>query len=492
MPIKILKGLLALAICLPIFAHLDEMPIQIWDEARVSANTLEMLQHHNWLVATYNNAPDMWSTKPPLLMWLQAISIKIFGVSELAVRMPSALAALFTCVFIYWFFAKKIKTPMLGAISVLVLITTQGYISLHGARTGDYDSLLTLFTTMYCLYYFLYLEEDKVKYLNAAFACIILAGLTKGVEGMLFIPFLFIYTIFRKKLFSTIKRKQLYVGLGAFIFFVVGYYLLREYYNPGYLKAVQENELGGRFSTVIEGHGEPASFYYDIITADQFKEWAFLLPFGLIAGLFLTDRPLRRLCIYLAGTGLLFFIIISMASTKLSWYTMPICPFMAMVVALFIYSVFIVLKDMVCWEKYFTFNLFPYVFLLIVFATPYRQIMDLVLSPLSDRHYYDDNNNSMVYVLSGILSHGWVQKHMKFAWHGYEGNIYWYREAFKMRGKDIVQADERELQAGDEIAAYQDDVKKYIEAHYEYYVALTHNTVNIYHIHGPKDAVAAK
>jgi len=485
MPARKLWGpLFVLLIALPIFAHLDELPIQIWDEARVSSSSLEMLQTHNWLIGTYNFEPDMWSTKPPLLLWVQVAFFKLFGVSVLAARMPSAIAALVTCLFIYWFAAKKLKQPLIGIISGLVLVTSQGFIALHGSRTGDYDSLLTMFTTMYCIYYFLYIEEQQPRYLLLSFIFITLAGLTKGVEAVMFLPALFLYTAIRRRFISTLKEPRLYIGIAIFLLFVGGFYLLREHYNPGYLKAVQDNELGGRFNAVIEGHEGTVWYYLGRLVYERFNEWYLLCVFGMLVGLFSKDPALRRLTIFSMLCSMFFLVTISLAHTKLWWYIMPATPFLSIIVALFIYNIFMLLGEYFAWEKHLNVNILPYAFLLAVFITPYRHITELVFEPTADPNYYNEGKNQMGFVLSSILSRDWNYQHMKFKWLGYEGNIYWYQLAFKIMGKDITQGDEKDLKPNDNIAVYQDELKQYIEQRYDQHVVLSHGAVNVYNIHG--------
>src|SRR5690349_8049272 len=104
----------------PIFSHLDELPLECWDEARLAMNAHDMHKTGNWIVTTFWNSPDMWNTKPPLMIWLQAICIKIFGENELAIRLPSALAALATCMLLFWFFVKKYGNAMVGLFACVV------------------------------------------------------------------------------------------------------------------------------------------------------------------------------------------------------------------------------------------------------------------------------------------------------------------------------------------------------------------------------------
>jgi len=51
-----------------LFYHLGMMPLQVWDEARLADNALEMATNGLSLITTYDGSPDHWNTKPPLVM----------------------------------------------------------------------------------------------------------------------------------------------------------------------------------------------------------------------------------------------------------------------------------------------------------------------------------------------------------------------------------------------------------------------------------------
>src|SRR5690606_35013342 len=86
--------ILLVIVYFPIFGHLDTFPVKWWDEARNATNAYEMYRTGNWIVATYDYTPDMWNTKPPLLIWIQVFFFKMLGPTVLAIRLPSAFAAL--------------------------------------------------------------------------------------------------------------------------------------------------------------------------------------------------------------------------------------------------------------------------------------------------------------------------------------------------------------------------------------------------------------
>ncbi|MBA3901452.1 MAG: glycosyltransferase family 39 protein, partial [Bacteroidetes bacterium] len=157
----------------PIFSHLNTLPIRIWDESRLALNAYEMAQSGNLIVTSYEGEPDMWNTKPPLMIWMQAGLIKLIGLDELAIRLPSAIAVFFTCITLFIFSLRYLKSFWLGIIGILVLITSSGFVGFHTGRTGDYDAMLAFFIFSYCLFYYLFLEKGGVKYLYAFFAFLI-------------------------------------------------------------------------------------------------------------------------------------------------------------------------------------------------------------------------------------------------------------------------------------------------------------------------------
>ena len=85
------------------FHDLGRFPIFQWDEARYVNNSIEVPTLGNWFHFTMDGAIDTWNFKPPLVLWLQALSMQVFGMNEWAVRLPSALAGVGMAVLLYWF-----------------------------------------------------------------------------------------------------------------------------------------------------------------------------------------------------------------------------------------------------------------------------------------------------------------------------------------------------------------------------------------------------
>ena len=486
MSIKPRIGLLLviLIISIPIFSRLDTLSIRIWDEGRLANSAVEMYQTGNPLVVTYGFEPEMWSTKHPLLIWLQVLSLKIFGLNDLAFRMPTALSAVFTCLFLYWFAVKKIKSPWIGILSALVLTTCPGYVMIHGIRTGDYDATLVFFTTLYTIFFFLFLEEERKKYFWLTITFMICAVLTKGVAGVLFLPGLLIYIIYKKKITSVTKMPQLYLGVFVFLFFTVGYYLLREQYNPGYIDAVMENELGGRFSKTLEGHSYNRMYYFSYLGGEGFKPWYILCLMGIVLGVVSKEKFIRDITVFILITCLSFLVVISMGETKLYWYTMPMYPLMAISVAVFIYTVACILNNTEWWKQYLSRNLLPYVFMLLLCIGPYIDMQKYVLEVRDPGHGEDDMSN----VFKKVMTDGYpYSTKMTAIFFDYQSGLEWYLKVFNLRNVPITKSMEVWGLENEQLAiTYNDGVKKLIEENYEAHVVSQENNVTIYQIHGKK------
>jgi len=275
-----------------LFIGLDiaERPIALWDESRLAVNALEMRQRGFSLVTTYGFAPDLWNTKPPLLIWLQAGAIDLFGAREWAIRLPSLLAAVATAGLTLRFAWRLSASLFVMAIAGLALVVSGGFYGYHAAMTGDYDALLALFVTGYLLLLFELLHRRRPSAVPVIACGLLVAAacLTKGVAGLVPGAGVAVYVLARwrwRRLFETP-----WYGLAALLAVAIvgGFYAAREATAAGYLGAVMTNELGGRYLHGLGGHTWPA-YYYPQMLAELFAFGpAFALP------LLATALPWRR------------------------------------------------------------------------------------------------------------------------------------------------------------------------------------------------------
>lgn len=470
--------LLAIILYFPIFQHLKSLPIVLWDESRLAVNAYEMQKNGDLIVTHYEGAPDLWNTKPPLMIWCQAACMKLFGINEFSVRLPSAIAALITCFLLLFLSVKYLKNYWLGIIASLVLITSQGYIDPHASRTGDYDALYTMFMIAQAFCFFLYIEHSQKKYLYLFFASLTLAVLTKSVAGIFFIPGFFLFSLISKKFTTLLKTKELYIGLGIFLCFTLGYYFLREYQNPGFIRAVYYNELGGRYLNTLEGHHEPFWFYFESIFTFYFAPWYFLIPLGVLTGCFSKEKKMAKLSLFLFIVVVSFLFVISIAQTKLIWYLIPAYPLLAIIASVFIYLIFNLLREGSFIKNKMVSLLIPYVFLISLFWMPYQNIFNKTYKPI--------NYDKATYGLSYFLRDGLLGKYdlsNSYVLHeGYHAHILFYLNILNDKGSNIHFKAQNQLKAGDKIIADQENIHHFIQNNYDYNMINACDHVVMYHI----------
>jgi 4-amino-4-deoxy-L-arabinose transferase-like glycosyltransferase len=310
-------------------------PIVVWDESRLAVNALEMSRRGFSLVTTFGFQPDLWNTKPPLLIWLEAGSIDLFGPSEWALRLPSFLAALATVGLVMRFAWRLSRSRLVALAAPTILLFSPGYFGAHAAHSADYESLLCLFTTAYLLALFEVLHEKRpgpgrVLVCGLLVAC---ACLTKGVAGLMPGVGVFAYVVARGR-WPRLFRTPWY-GLAGLIVLVLvgGFFLLRERAAPGYLAAMMSNDLGGRYIQGKNGHINPW-YYYLQYTLEQFSLGPLLLL--LFVAPFLRWKPTKSAAFLtyanFVAVGLL--LAYSLSRTKIYWYMVPIYPIVSIALAI--------------------------------------------------------------------------------------------------------------------------------------------------------------
>lgn len=324
--------LLLAAVSLPLLRGLELLPVQRWDEARFALGAFEMSQRRDPIVATIRGEPDTANLKPPLQYWVLMASTAVIGPGTMALRLPSAAAAIATALLLLAVSAGHLRRPLLGAVAALVLVTSPGYAGHHIARTGDADALLVLWLTAGILALYLWLEagarsDDRRLWLAAA--AFALALLTKGVAALLPLPGVALGAVLLGRGRQAVRCRRLWLAAAAAVAPLLVWYPLREAAAPGYLANVLASEIG-RMTVTVEEHLHPAGFYLRGLAWGRFLPWLYLLPLPLLVPL---EARVRRLALFAAAVAAGHLAVISASSTKLTWYDAPFYPMAALVVA---------------------------------------------------------------------------------------------------------------------------------------------------------------
>ena len=292
---------LFLLVC-AIFLYWDvaRSPIVLWDKSRNIVSALEMHRTGLGLVTTYGFRPDLWNTKPPLLIWLIFGSVSLFGPSVWALRVPSMVASLGTLLLTFKAANRATGSARAGYAAAAMLLLSPCFYSIHGARTADYDALLTFCTTgyLFALYSLIGQRSPKVTSVSVAGLTIAAAVLTKSIAGLIPLSGVGLYLVATGRLGRiTFSPRHWVIALCA-IAPPLLFYVVREAESPGYLLAAARNDVLGRFSTAVIGHDEPFGYYAELLMFGWFFLGPLLLvlPFGW-SNCGLKGRAMARYCL---------------------------------------------------------------------------------------------------------------------------------------------------------------------------------------------------
>ncbi|MGC1302195.1 MAG: glycosyltransferase family 39 protein [Caulobacteraceae bacterium] len=312
----------------------DAMPLQLWDESRNANNALEVALGGHWLAPTFGGLPDHWNTKPPLLIWLMAMGFKLGLPPLVAIRLPSWIAAFGVLGMLWGTLRLGLKDRTAAILAGALLLGSLSYVAPHAARTGDFDALESLFVTGYVLCGWAALEGERrrVSWLAATAGFAVLAVMTKGVAGLLAAPGLAVLALFRwKALVAVLKDGRAWLlAIGA-VSLCAGYYLVREHFDPGYIRVVLANEIGGRFTTVSDNHRGGPDFYFNVLEVGFEPGLALLAT--VVATFFGRDPRRRSLALGCLLSGLSLLLVLSAAKSKLDWYATPMIPLFSVAAA---------------------------------------------------------------------------------------------------------------------------------------------------------------
>lgn len=350
---KIYFFLLFLFVGFLFFYNLGGTYLTHWDEAWYADISRTMLKTGNLLTPIWNTEP--FFLKPPLYFWLSAFFMKLFGISEFTVRLPSVLAALATVGFVY-LFGSLVFNRYIGLLGSFILSSAP--IFLYRGRTGNIDVLLTFFMFFSIFSFYKGYTEDKRWYLIFG-AALVLGFLTKGLVG--FYPFLIVllFLLYAKEL-KVVFSKKFLLGILFAVSIGSGWILLSYLVNGSeFIKQflygnVEKFGLGYQSSVAF-------SLEYFLHLKSGLKFWFIPLP---LAFLYMFSNRKEKRIILLGLFSVVFLLVMSFSAEKSNWYILPIYPALALLIGVTLHNF---------WKIFFGEKFLPFL-ILFVFAIALAQV----------------------------------------------------------------------------------------------------------------------
>src|SRR5262252_8188401 len=296
------------------------------DEPRYAQVAREMVDRRDWITPTLGG--HAWLEKPPLYYWQAMVAYSLFGVSDAAARIPSAIDATLLVVAVYLFF-RKFRAG-LEVDAALITASCAGIIGY--ARAASMDMPLTSAFAIGMLAWWAWRESDKRMYLAAFYLCMALGMLAKGpVAPFLAAVAVIVYAI-------TVRDAKLIVktawpaGIVLFLAVALPWYIAVQLRNPQFFREfILEHNLA-RFSTNLYHHPEPFWYYIPVLLLALIPWIVFVIAaFTHAFRVWWAERAAQRdlelgfrvfLCCWLI-VPLLFF---SISKSKLPGYILPALP----------------------------------------------------------------------------------------------------------------------------------------------------------------------
>lgn len=320
---------LAVIAAIVILPGLGAQSLANWDEAIYGVVTRELLAHPG---LTLRYGDDLWFEKPPLAFWLMGVSSSVLGLTEFALRLPSALFGI-AAIVLQYFAGRRLGGRTAGLLAAVLLLGAPQFVAY--SRMAMTDVPLTSLGMLSVV--LLLCAKKRPSLMMSAGAAFGLAILTKSVAAFLFLPGLLSIAVAQHG-GRVLHSKQ--IGLATIVALAVAlpwHAWSTVTYGRSFLDQYFGLHVVDRFLRPLEGH-EGSSFYY---LETYFHNAGFLAPvhaagIALALGLAIIKRdPL------LAAASILplaAFTIVSLQGTKIGGYLTPVCPGAALAAALGITS----------------------------------------------------------------------------------------------------------------------------------------------------------
>ncbi len=331
--------LVILVLTIAVFLFSTQSTLWDRDEARFARIACEMLDSGQWFLPVLNG--EVYAKKPPLGFWMMAISMKIFGITSAAARLPAvfSLAATGWLVFLI---GRQLFSARAGFWASAILMSS--VLTIYTGSAAMVDAPLLAFITLAIWAHIKGISHSKrgSLYWPVLALALGLAELTKHPVGLATVlPATFISAWLLRK--NIPIPKSFWLGLAAA--YAAGFALHQAWFlpvqlmTPGFSEIMVGQHIVGRFFSPMEGHGAGSLWgylallpVYVPILLIGFAPWSVFLPAGaarLMRGR-VGDQTAR---IFLLSWALPIFILFSLSATKLPHYILPVFPPAALVVA---------------------------------------------------------------------------------------------------------------------------------------------------------------
>ena len=282
-----------------------------WDEINFAECAREMVTSGKYSTVTIDYLP-FWE-KPPLFIWMQALSMKIFGINEFAARLPNVVAALFTILTLMYHGAQH-QNRKFGYWWAAFYIGS--FLPNMYFHSGIIDPWFNLFIFNSIAFYYLGTSKQRIPEFLFAGLFAGLAVMTKGPVAILLIAssvFLF-HLITKFKCFPKFKYVILTL-ITALVISLLWFFLLWISGNKAIITQFLDYQVR-LFQTKDAGHGGPIYYHWLVLLLGCFPA-----SFFALGSFFRKDSYQNPFNTMLFISGVFTLVLFSIVQTKIIHYS---------------------------------------------------------------------------------------------------------------------------------------------------------------------------
>jgi 4-amino-4-deoxy-L-arabinose transferase-like glycosyltransferase len=288
-----------------------------WDEINFAESAREMIATGDYLTVRIFFEP-FWE-KPPLFIWMQVISMKLFGINEFAARFPNAICGILTLLILFNI-GRKLFDSHFGIFWVLAYSCS--ILPFVYFKSGIIDPWFNLFIFLGIFFWVYAIESKKnnkaLLYTLLSAFTLGLALLTKGPVSVLVFGLVIFALFFLNGFRIGLSLKHILVFV-ATLTFTGGFWFILQLLsgNADIIRdfIVYQIRL---FSTKDAGHGGFPLYHYIILLFGVFPASIFAIQGHKYAGIRDTRKVFHITMIILLWVVLLLF---SIVKTKIVHYS---------------------------------------------------------------------------------------------------------------------------------------------------------------------------
>lgn len=327
--------LILLAFCIVWFYALGARTLVPTDEGRYAEIAREMAVSGDWITPRLNGIK--YFSKPPLQMWINALTFRLFGLGEWQARLWTGLCGLFGIV-LTAYAGQRVFNRRVGLFAGVVLASSFAWAAMSHFNTLDM-SLSGMMTLALCA--LLIAQRDgastgeQKRWMLACWVGMALALMSKGLAGIV-LPgaVMVLYTVISRD-WTIWKRLHFWPGLLIFFLIAAPWFVLVTLRNPEFPQSFFIYEHFQRFTSEVHRR-EGAWHYFIPILLGGILPWLGVLGQSLWSG-WRNAPPARfqprKMLLAWAGFIFLFF---SFSGSKLPSYILPIFPALALLIACYL------------------------------------------------------------------------------------------------------------------------------------------------------------